>query len=75
MLSAFESFFLSQRGIVETIIEQLKNLYHIEHTLHRSPINFIVNLVGALVAYVWRPNKPAINVSKTQANLCTVIQN
>lgn len=75
MLSAFETFFLKQRGIIETIIDQLKNLYHIDHTRHRSPMNFLVNLVGALAAYVWRPNKPAINVNKIQGNLCAVIQN
>ena len=75
MLSAFEKFFLKQRGIVETIIDQLKNLYHVEHSRHRSPINFLVNTVGALVAYTWRPNKPGIKVDKIQSNLCPVIQN
>lgn len=34
MLSVFETFFLNQRGIIETIIDQLKNLYHVEHTRH-----------------------------------------
>ncbi len=75
MLSAFEKFFLKQRGIVETIIDQLINLYHVEHSPHRSPINFLVNTVGALVAYTWRPNKPGIKVDKIQGNLCPVIQN
>ena len=75
MLSAFEKFFLKQRGIVETIIDQLKNLYYVEHSRHRSPINFLVNTVGALVAYTWRPNKPGIKVDKIQSNLCPVIQN
>ncbi len=75
MLSAFENFFLKQRGIVETIIDQLKNWYHVEHSRHRSPINFLVNTVAALIAYAWRPNKPGIKVDKLQSNLCAVIQN
>jgi len=75
MLSAFEKFFLKQRGIVETIIDQLKNLYHVEHSRHRSPINFLVNTVAALIAYTWRPNKPGIKLGKLQNNLCTIIQN
>lgn len=75
MLSAFEKFFLEQRGIVETIIDQLKNLYHVEHSRHRSPINFLVNTVAALIAYTWRPNKPGIKMGKLQNNLCAVIQN
>ena len=75
MLSAFETFFLKQRGIVETIIDQLKNLYHVEHSRHRNPINFLVNTVAALIAYTWRPNKPGIKMDKLHGNLCTVIQN
>lgn len=75
MLPAFEKFFLSQRGIVETIIDQLKNLYHVEHSRHRSPINFLVNTVAALIAYSYRPKKPGIKMRKMQNNLCAVIQN
>lgn len=73
--SAFERFFLKKRSIIETIIDQLKNLYHIEHSRHRSPINFLVNTVAALVAYAWRPHKPALNVKNTQHAFCPVIQN
>lgn len=31
MLSAFEKFFLYQRSIIETLIDQLKSICHIEH--------------------------------------------
>jgi len=48
MLSAFEKFFLYPRSIVETVIEQLKSICHIEHTRHRSPVNFLVNLISGL---------------------------
>ncbi|WP_423063019.1 IS982 family transposase [Candidiatus Paracoxiella cheracis] len=75
MLSAFEKFFLKQRGIVETIIDQLKNLYHVEHSRHRSPINFLVNTLAALIAYSWRPNKPGIKTNNIKNNLYAVIQN
>jgi hypothetical protein len=64
IFSAFEKFFLKKRSIIETIIDQLKNLYHVEHSRHRSPINFLVNTVAALVAYTWRPNKPSIKAVK-----------
>ncbi len=70
MLSAFERFFLSQRGIIETIIDQLKNLYQIDHSRHRSPINFLVNLIGGLVAYTYRPNKPGIKGIQPANLLC-----
>ena len=61
-LSPLKKFFLSKRRVVETIIDQLKNIYQIEHTRHRSPTNFLVNLFAALAAYTWRPNKPAISM-------------
>jgi hypothetical protein len=75
MHSAYEKFFLGQRGVVETIIDQLKNLYHVEHSRHRSPINFLVNTVAALVAYAWRPHKPKIKMNKLQDDFYPVIQN
>ncbi|WP_423064048.1 hypothetical protein [Candidiatus Paracoxiella cheracis] len=62
-------------GIVETIIDQLKNLYHVEHSRHRSPINFLVNTLAALIAYSWRPNKPGIKTNNIKNNLYAVIQN
>ena len=62
MRSAFEKFFLAQRSIVETVIEQLKSICQIEHTRHRSPINFLVNLVSGLAAYSLKPRKPPIKM-------------
>lgn len=62
-LSMLKKFYLSKRRVVETIIDQLKNIYQIEHTRHRSPTNFLVNLFGGLAAYIWRPNKPAMSMN------------
>jgi hypothetical protein len=59
-LTLFEKFFLSKRGIVETVIDQLKAIRQIEHTRHRSPFNFMSNLLAALAAYVLRPRKPSL---------------
>ncbi len=67
MLDAFEKFFLSHRGIVETVIEQLKFICHIEHSRHRSPMNFLVHLVGGLAAYCLKPLKPSIKLHKLDA--------
>ena len=58
--TAFEKFFLEHRGLVETVIEQLKSVCHIEHSRHRSPLNFLVHLVGGLAAYALRPRKPSL---------------
>jgi hypothetical protein len=51
-----------QRAIMETIIDQLKNISQIEHTRHRSPLNFMVNVVCGLIAYCHQPKKPALHL-------------
>jgi hypothetical protein len=51
---------LRKRFIIETITDQLKNISQIEHTRHRSPTNFAVNLLAGLIAYTHQPKKPSI---------------
>ena len=55
-----------KRSLIETINDQLKNISQIAHTRHRSPVNFLVNLLGGLIAYTWHPNKPSLNFSPTE---------
>lgn len=52
---------LRKRFIIETIIDQLKNISHIEHSRHRKPANFAVTLIPGLIAYTYQPKKPSIN--------------
>jgi transposase len=46
---------LRKRAIVESVIDQLKNISQIEHSRHRSVSNFLVNLVCGLIAYARQP--------------------
>ena len=63
-----------KRSLIETINDQLKNISQIAHTRHRSPCNFLVNLLAGLIAYSWQPNKPALNLSEAElAQLPAVI--
>lgn len=55
-----DKLLLRRRAIMETVFDQLKHLLHIEHTRHRSPMNFAVNLLADLVAYCHQPTKPSI---------------
>jgi len=55
-----EKLLLKKRFIIETIIDQLKCTLCIEHSRHRSPINFLVNLIGGLIAYTHQEKKPRI---------------
>jgi hypothetical protein len=61
-LELLDKLLLRKRAIVETIIDQLKNISQIEHTRHRSPINFLVNLVCGLIAYCHQPKKPSLQL-------------
>ena len=64
---------LRKRFIIETITDQLKNISQIEHTRHRSPANFAVNLIAGLIAYTHQPKKPAIRLPEDLAQLPALI--
>ena len=51
-----------QRSIIETINDQLKNISQIEHSRHRSPVNFCVNVLCGLIAYCHQPKKPSLRL-------------
>lgn len=61
VMSLIDRLLLRKRFIIETIIDQLKNISQIEHSRHRSIWNFMVNLLGGLIAYTFQPKKPRIN--------------
>ncbi|HGJ5883236.1 transposase, partial [Arsenophonus sp.] len=63
--TCFDKAILRHRSVIETVFDELKNLCQIEHTRHRSPANFLVNLLGGLVAYCLMPSKPKILVAGT----------
>ena len=62
LLDLSDKLLLRKRAIVETIYDQLKNIGQVEHTRHRSPVNFLVNLVAGLVAYCHQPKKPTLRL-------------
>lgn len=55
-----DQLLLRKRAIIESINDQLKNICQIEHTRHRSPLNFVVHLLAGLVAYCHQPKKPSL---------------
>lgn len=61
-LDRFDQFFLNHRGLVETVIDQLKTICHIDHSRHRKPDNFIINLISGIMAYMLKLRKPALHL-------------
>jgi hypothetical protein len=58
-----DKLLLRKRAIIESILDQLKNISQIEHARHRSPLNFLVNLVCGLIAYSLKPRKPSLHLA------------
>lgn len=61
LMPLMDRLLLEKRAVVESIIDQLKNLCQIEHTRHRSPVNFLGNLFSGLIAYTFAPKKPSLS--------------
>ena len=59
-MSFMDRILLRKRAIVESVIDQLKNISQIEHSRHRSVTNFLVNLLCGLIAYAHQPKKPSL---------------
>jgi hypothetical protein len=70
-----ESELLKKRSMIESVFHILKDILTLNHTRHRSPINFMINIIGALCAYCLYPGKPAIkrnsNSHGKKALICT----
>lgn len=62
VMHVYDKFLLQKRGVIESVNAILKEDLCIEHTRHRSPINFLGNIFSAIVAYAFRPKKPKIHL-------------
>ena len=62
LLSVWDQLMLRKRALIETINDQLKNICQIEHTRHRSRVNFLVNVIAALIAYTYKEKLPSLNL-------------
>ena len=62
LLTLSDKLLLRKRAIIETINDQLKNICQIEHSRHRSPVNFLVHLIAGLIAYCQQPKKPSLHL-------------
>ena len=51
LVPLIDRILLRKRAIIESVNDQLKNICQVQHTRHRSVVNFMVNLLGGLIAY------------------------
>ncbi len=59
-----DKLLIRKRVIIESIIDQLKNISQIEHSRHRSPANFVVHLIAGLIAYSHQDKKPGLHLDE-----------
>ncbi|HEV2404413.1 MAG TPA: IS982 family transposase [Ktedonobacterales bacterium] len=57
-----DKLLLRKRAMIETIVDQLKNICQREHSRHRSPLNFVVHLMAGLIAYCHPPKNPSLRL-------------
>jgi hypothetical protein len=65
LLPLMDKLLLRKRAIIESVVDQLKNISQIEHTRHRSPINCFIHIIAGLIAYCHQPKKPSLNLLAT----------
>ena len=56
-----DKILLRKRAVIESVNDFLKNICQVEHSRHRSVVNFLVNLLAAISAYSFLPHKPSIH--------------
>lgn len=74
-MNVHDKILLRKRALIETIHDELKNtclaagqVCQIEHSRHRSFLNFLTNLLAGLIAYTFLPKKPAIKCYFEESN-------
>jgi transposase len=73
LMPLMDKLLARKRSIIETINDQLKNISQIAHTRHRSPTNFLVNLIAGLIAYTHQPKKPSLHLSDRELAMLPVL--
>jgi hypothetical protein len=69
LMPLMDKLLLRKRAISETIIDQLKNISQIEHSRHRSVVNYFADIVTGLIAYTYQEKLPSLNLRSDEQRL------
>ena len=69
IMNIIDKILLRSRGVIESVNNKLKADCQIEHHRHRSPINFLVNLVSGIVAYAYDNCKPTVELTRKERKI------
>lgn len=71
LMTMADKILLRKRSVIETVNDELKNICQLEHSRHRSFVNFLTNTFAGLIAYAFLPKKPAISFQGSFSNQIT----
>jgi hypothetical protein len=66
LLTLMDKILLRKRSLIESTNNQLKNVFHLEHSRHRSPFNGFASFIAAVIAYALHPNKPSLHLDNSE---------
>ena len=69
LIPLFDKLLLRKRAIIETIIDQLKNIMQIEHSRHRGVPHYFADILAGLIAYTYQEKLPSLNLATQQQKM------
>ena len=62
LMNIEDKILLRKRLVIESVNDFLKNICYIEHSRHRSEINFYINVISGLAAYSFLEKLPSLHL-------------
>jgi hypothetical protein len=62
LMLLWDKLLIRKRAVIETVVDQLKNISQIEHSRHRSVINYFADIIAGLIAYTYREKLPSLDL-------------
>ena len=73
LMPLFDKLILRKRSIIKSINNQLKNVFQVEHSRHRSVVNGFINILAGLVAFSHHDRKPSFMLNTEEIKLIAAI--
>ncbi|MCC8467263.1 MAG: transposase, partial [Rickettsia endosymbiont of Eriopis connexa] len=69
LLELKDKTMLRKRSLIESVFNILKNRMNLEHTRHRSPVNFLVHILVCVTAYAITKSHTKLDVLAPEKHL------
>ena len=69
LIPLFDKLLLRKRAIIETIIDQCKNIMQIEHSRHRGVPRYFADILAGIIAYTYQEKLPSLNLTPPQMKM------